>query len=57
MNSRMPCRITDDPYYDYSDWEEGEGVYKQPREEDPNCCSEGIVYCFTFVYCNTTISY
>jgi len=36
MNNRMPCRITDNPFYDYSDWEEGEGVYKQPREEDPD---------------------
>ena len=28
--------ITKNPYYDYSDWEEGEGVYKQPREENPD---------------------
>tara|TARA_R110000744_G_scaffold263179_1_gene377603 strand:- start:69 stop:236 length:168 start_codon:yes stop_codon:yes gene_type:complete len=36
MINRMPCRITDDPYYDYSDWEEGKRVYKQPREIDPD---------------------
>ena len=42
MNDRMPCRITDDPYYDYSDWEEG--------------TIQLIVYCFTFAYCNTIIS-
>tara|TARA_R110000824_G_scaffold119970_1_gene274507 strand:+ start:4152 stop:4331 length:180 start_codon:yes stop_codon:yes gene_type:complete len=36
MSDKMPCRITDDPYYDYSDWLEGEGVFKQHEEEDPD---------------------
>lgn len=29
-----PCRIDDDPSYDYSDYEEKKGYYK-PYEEDP----------------------
>ena len=34
--NREPCRISDDPYYDYSDYEEGRGVYSTYREEDPD---------------------
>ena len=34
MSNRMPCRITDDPYYDYSDYIEGEGVYEHYRDDD-----------------------
>lgn len=33
-DGRMPCRITDDPSYDYSHFEEGTGPYKQHEEED-----------------------
>ncbi len=35
--SREPCSITDDPFNDYSDYVEGEGVYKSnydPEAED-----------------------
>ena len=35
--SREPCSITDDPFNDYSDYIEGEGVYKSkydPEAED-----------------------
>lgn len=35
--NREPCSITDDPYNDYSDYVEGEGVYKpnyDPEAED-----------------------
>ena len=35
--NREPCSITDDPYNDYSDYIEGEGVYKSnydPEAED-----------------------
>ena len=35
--NREPCSITDDPYNDYSDYVEGEGVYKSnydPEAED-----------------------
>lgn len=32
--NREPCRISDDPSYDYSDYEEQTGYYK-PYEEDP----------------------
>ena len=31
---RMPCRISDDPTYDYSHYEEGTGPYAQREEED-----------------------
>jgi len=34
--SREPCRIDDDPSYDYSDYCEGKGVYAPMREEDPD---------------------
>lgn len=34
--NRMPCRISDDPYSDYSDFIEQEGVYKQYIEADPD---------------------
>ena len=37
MIGREPCSITDDPYNDYSDYVEGEGVYKSnydPEAED-----------------------
>lgn len=35
--NREPCSITDDPFNDYSDYVEGEGVYKSnydPEAED-----------------------
>ena len=32
--SREPCSITDDPYNDYSDYVEGEGVYASRYEDD-----------------------
>lgn len=34
MTGRMPCRVSDDPYYNYSDYIEQEGVYA-PYEEGP----------------------
>lgn len=34
--NRMPCRISDDPYSDYSDFIEQEGVYKQYIEFNPD---------------------
>ena len=37
MTGREPCSITDDPCNDYSDYIEGEGVYKSnydPEAED-----------------------
>jgi len=37
MIGREPCSITDDPFNDYSDYVEGEGVYKSnydPEAED-----------------------
>ena len=30
--SRMPCRVSDDPFYDYSDYIEGQGVYVAETE-------------------------
>ena len=33
MTGRMSCRVSDDPYYDYSDYIEQEGVYA-PYKED-----------------------
>ena len=30
----MPCRVSDDPYYDYSDYIEKEGVYKEIADDD-----------------------
>jgi hypothetical protein len=33
MDNRMLCSISDDPYSDYSDYIEGEGVYKPYKEE------------------------
>lgn len=32
--SREPCSITDDPYNDYSDYVEGEGVYSSRYEDE-----------------------
>ena len=32
--SREPCSITDDPYNDYSDYVEGEGVYASRYEDE-----------------------
>lgn len=32
--NREPCRITDDPSYDYSDYCEGKGVYEPYRDND-----------------------
>lgn len=31
---KQPCRITDDPYYDYSDYAEGKGVYAPVADDD-----------------------
>lgn len=31
-----PCRIDDDPSYDYSDYCEGKGYYEPYKEADPN---------------------
>lgn len=32
--NREPCRVRDDPYYDYSDYVEGEGVYASKPEDN-----------------------
>ena len=32
--SRMPCRVTDDPYYDYSDYVEQKGVYAITEDDN-----------------------
>lgn len=32
--AKEPCRITDDPYYDYSDYIEGTGVYSHRDDDD-----------------------
>ena len=34
MIGREPCSITDDPYNDYSDYIEGEGVYESHEEDE-----------------------
>jgi len=37
--SREPgdiCRVDDDPYSDYSDYEEGKGVFRSTPERDPD---------------------
>ena len=34
--NREPCRIDDDPSYDYSDYCEGKGDYKEKPERDPD---------------------
>ncbi len=34
--SREPCRISDDPSYDYSDYEEGKGYYQERSEPNPD---------------------
>ena len=36
--NREPCRVRDDPYYDYSDYVDGTGVYasKPDSAEDPD---------------------
>ena len=31
---RMPCRISDDPSYDYSHWHDRTGPYAEQEEED-----------------------
>lgn len=33
--NKMPCRISDDSYSDYSDWFDGTGVYERD-EPDPD---------------------
>jgi hypothetical protein len=30
------CRVDDDPYSDYSDYEEGKGVFRSTPERDPD---------------------
>lgn len=32
--NREPCSISDDPYNDYSDYVEGEGVYKSNYDSE-----------------------
>lgn len=32
--NREPCRVSDDPYYDYSDYIEQRGVYSTRKEDD-----------------------
>lgn len=32
--SRMPCAVTDDPYFDESDYYERTGVYKNPSDDE-----------------------
>ena len=39
--NREPCSITDDPYNDYSDYVEGEGVYKSNDEDEDRAYEEG----------------
>jgi hypothetical protein len=34
--NREPCRIDDDPSYDYSDYEESKGYYKEKPEPNPD---------------------
>lgn len=34
--NREPCRVSDDPYYDYSDYIEQKGVYAPRSESDPD---------------------
>ena len=36
MNDRMPCRITDDPYYNYDESEEenSDEAYDRQRQEE-----------------------
>ena len=40
MIGREPCSITDDPYNDYSDYVEGEGVYKSNDEDEDRAYEE-----------------
>ena len=32
--NREPCRVRDDPHYDYSDYVEGKGVYASKPEDN-----------------------
>ena len=32
--SRMPCSVTDDPSFDYSDYYEGKGYYATNEQDD-----------------------
>ena len=32
--SREPCRVSDDPSYDYSDYCEGKGYYEPYRDDE-----------------------
>ena len=34
--NRMPCSISDDPYNDYSDFIENEGVYRTKPQPSPD---------------------
>lgn len=38
--NREPCRISDDPSYDYSDYCEGKGYYEPYRDDDHNADAE-----------------
>lgn len=38
--SREPCSITDDPFNDYSDYVEGEGVYASRYEDEDRAYDE-----------------
>jgi len=42
--SKMPCSVTDDPSFDYSDYVEDEGVYAPAKEEYDNPTEEDTVF-------------
>lgn len=42
--SKMPCSVTDDPSYDYSDYIEGKGVYEPYEGEYDDPAKEDTVY-------------
>ena len=38
--NREPCRVSDDPSYDYSDYCEGKGYYEPYRDDEANADAE-----------------
>lgn len=50
---KMPCRITDDPYHDYSDYIEGKGVYA-PYPDDDYFCDKKDLDVSTDISCANT---
>lgn len=42
--NREPCRVSDDPSYDYSDYIENEGVYAQPLQENPDDAYDTYIF-------------